>query len=237
MRIVSGGPVKWRNACMQRVVVRVHGVQRHGVRGVGTGARRARSPRRVRVAETRGSGRRVGVVGRDPRGVHVVRESEVHLRVQRIELIQPAVGPHDGGLFVTARRERREMICQSGSSGRENASPQNLVRAHDDRLLTAVSAVLHLQHDVDPDPRVAPRLHAQQEDAGPFLFGLCDESMFGLRFAKVFPVDQVVPGESLNGRARVAQVELAAGRGGEHDYKSVAQGRRSDVGLNFSVRT
>ena len=47
--------------------------------------------------------------------------------------------------------------------------PEDLVRANDDRLLTAVCAVLHLQDDVDPDPRVAARLHAQQQDARPLL--------------------------------------------------------------------
>lgn len=65
---------------------------------------------------------------------------------------------------------------------------------------------------MDPDPRVAAGLHAQEEDAGSFLLRLSNESVFGLRLAQVLPVDQVVPGESLNGRACVAQVELAAGK-------------------------
>lgn len=110
MRIVSGR--QWRNGRVQRVVVCVHRVQRHGVRRVRTRARGARSARRVRVAETRGSGRRVGVVGRDARGVHVVRQSKVHLRVQGIKLVQPAVRPHDFGFFVTASCQN-EKSCVS----------------------------------------------------------------------------------------------------------------------------
>lgn len=107
VRVVGGSGVQWTDA--QRVVVRVvHGVQAgHGVSGVGTRAWGSRGPRCVRVR----TGRRVGVVGGDARrGVDIVRQAEVHLRVQGVELVQPAVGSHDGGLFVTVVTAG-EVIC------------------------------------------------------------------------------------------------------------------------------
>lgn len=99
VRVVGrGSSVQWTDA--QRVVVCVvHRVQAgHGVCRVRTRAGRPGCPRCVRMS----TGRGVGVVGRDPgRGVDVVRQAEVHLRVKRVELVEPAVGTHDGGFFVT----------------------------------------------------------------------------------------------------------------------------------------
>lgn len=162
------------------------------------------------------------VVGGKARGVRVVGQSEVHLRVERVELVEPTVGAHHGGFLVTVGRRRMESVSAWSESesarltggesdetsemrralGRRIAVgvstlPQNLVRADNDRLLRTVIGVLDLQDDMHPCPAVRGCLHAEEKNAGALLFGLGDEPVLRLGFAQMFPVDEVVPRDSL----------------------------------------
>lgn len=53
-------------------------------------------------------------------------------------------------------------------------SPENLIGAHDHRLLAGILAVTHLQHHVHPHKVTVPALHLHQQYARPVLLGLGD---------------------------------------------------------------
>jgi len=50
--------------------------------------------------------------------------------------------------------------------------PEDLIGAHDDRLLTVLHVVLDLQYTMNPQPVARSPLKAQQQDTGSILFRL-----------------------------------------------------------------
>lgn len=113
----------------------------------------------------------------------------MHLRVQRVKLVQPRVALHNLGLAFT----------------------QHLVGAHNHRLAGALGGLLELHDAVHPKLLALVLVQqAQQDYSGALLVAGGDALVLGLSLVQVVHVDQLVPGHALDLVLVVAEVMLAA---------------------------
>ena len=116
----------------------------------------------------------------------------MHLRVERVELVEPRVRLHHLGLALA----------------------EHLVRADDHRLARALGGLLDLHDGVDPDGASLVKVHqTQQGDRRALLFAARDSLVLALGLEQVVVVDELVPGGAVDLLLGAVEMVLAAAFG------------------------